>query len=79
MSYGGSESLSFCPGRSSADGSRVMTWLLPPPLRASYVSLERFGLLLVIVFVFMVPPVRAAMSSAIQNILFALEDLTRFS
>ena len=30
------------------DGSRVMTWLLPTSLRAGYVQLERFGLLIVV-------------------------------
>lgn len=37
------------------DGSRVVTYLLPKPLRPGYVALERVGLLLVIAFVFMVP------------------------
>lgn len=61
------------------DGSRVMTWLLPPPLRASYVSLERYGMILVIVFVFMIPGVQTAMGHAIFGILDALEGATRFS
>lgn len=34
------------------DGSRVMAWLLPSSLRAAYVSLERFGLLIVLVVIF---------------------------
>ena len=37
------------------DGSRVVTFLLPQTLRPSYISLERFGLLLVMAFVFVVP------------------------
>jgi len=37
------------------DGSRVMTWLLPKGLREAYARLESMGLLLVIVFVWMVP------------------------
>jgi Zn-dependent protease len=40
------------------DGSRVMTWLLPSGVRASYMALERFGLLLVVGLVFFVPPVQ---------------------
>ncbi len=37
------------------DGSRVMAYLLPAPMRETYVSLERFGLLIVIAVVFYVP------------------------
>lgn len=37
------------------DGSRVVTYLLPSSLRPGYIALERFGLLLVIAFVFLVP------------------------
>lgn len=40
------------------DGSRVLKWLLPPGLREPYAGLERFGLLLVIGFIFFVPGVR---------------------
>ena len=34
------------------DGSRVMAWLLPSSLRETYVSLERFGLLIVLVVIY---------------------------
>lgn len=34
------------------DGSRVMTWILPAPLRNGYASLERFGLIIILVLVF---------------------------
>ena len=37
------------------DGSRVLTFLLPPRLRPSFIALERFGLLLVIGAVFLIP------------------------
>ncbi len=33
------------------DGSRVMAWLLPDSLRAGYVGLERFGLLIVMMLI----------------------------
>jgi Zn-dependent protease len=39
------------------DGSRVMTWLLPSGLREGYASLERFGLLILIGLLVLVPPV----------------------
>ena len=61
------------------DGSRVMTWLLPPPMRQSYVQLERFGLLLVIGVVFFVPPVKVAMMGAINLIVEWIDALTRFA
>lgn len=47
------------------DGSRVMAYILPGPLRDPYVSLERFGLLLVIGFVFFVPGVSESVSHGI--------------
>ena len=47
------------------DGSRVMAYLLPGPLRETYVSLERFGLLLVIVLIFFVPGVRDSVVGAL--------------
>lgn len=34
------------------DGSRVMAWILPAGARESYVQLERFGMLLVMLFIF---------------------------
>ena len=37
------------------DGSRVMAYVLPQGLRERYVSLERFGLLLVVAFIFILP------------------------
>ena len=39
------------------DGSRVMTWLLPRGIRGTYEGLERWGLVLVVVFVYFVPGV----------------------
>lgn len=40
------------------DGSRVMTWLLPSGVREPYQALERWGLFLVVIFVYFVPGVR---------------------
>jgi len=37
------------------DGSRIMAWLLPSGLREPYVQLERFGLILVVAVIFLVP------------------------
>lgn len=33
------------------DGSRVMTWILPSSLREGYASLERFGMILIMILV----------------------------
>jgi len=35
------------------DGSRIMAWLLPQGLRASYTRIEPFGMIIVIAFVFL--------------------------
>jgi len=56
------------------DGSRIMTWLLPQGLREPYRRLEAFGLLLVIVCVFMVPQVQYMMIRTID----AMEAGVRF-
>jgi len=48
------------------DGSRVMTFLLPTGLREAYQRLEAFGLLLVVVCVFLVPPVQELMWESID-------------
>jgi len=58
------------------DGSRVMAYLLPHSLRESYIGLERFGLLLVIVFIFFVPGVRDAVSDALFWLYFKLDEAT---
>lgn len=34
------------------DGSRVMTWLLPESMRAGYVSLERFGFMIILAMLY---------------------------
>jgi Zn-dependent protease len=48
------------------DGSRVMTWLLPGGLREGYAALERFGLLLVILAIYFVPPVNQFVGTTIR-------------
>lgn len=48
------------------DGSRVMTWLLPAPLRDSYLGLERIGILLVILVWYFVPPVKHAVYASVN-------------
>jgi Zn-dependent protease len=55
------------------DGSRVVTWLLPRQLRESYNAVGAFGILIVMVLLYLVPPVQQgivwvayATSSAIE-------------
>lgn len=50
------------------DGSRVMAWLLPGPLREPYVQLERFGLLLVIGVWYFVPGVKRAVFMGVNEL-----------
>jgi Zn-dependent protease len=57
------------------DGSRVMTWLLPASIRDGYASLERFGILLVIL-VINVPAVRGALYEMYDGIENAIRFLT---
>lgn len=57
------------------DGSRVMTWLLPKGLRESYAGLERFGLILVILFVFFVPGVRSLVSQTMALMLSGIQTM----
>jgi Zn-dependent protease len=58
------------------DGSRVMTYLLPGPLREAYVGLERFGLLLVIVLIYFVPGVSEAVVGTMLNLYELLDAWT---
>ena len=60
------------------DGSRVMTWLLPPALREPYTSLERWGILIVIGVVFFVPPVQYAIGYAIYGLTDWMNRVTWF-
>ena len=48
------------------DGSRVMTWLLPTGVREAYAALERFGILLVLLVIYFVPPVQHAVWDAVD-------------
>lgn len=50
------------------DGSRVMTWLLPESLRAGYVSLERFGFMILLILLYF-GPLRSVISNAMNPML----------
>ena len=57
------------------DGSRVMAYLLPSGLRASYMRLESFGLMIVIFVFFVLPGSREVLggaSEAVWNFIWAL-------
>lgn len=57
------------------DGSRVMTWLLPASLRTGYAAMERFGILLVILAIY-IPPVRRALSEMQMGMAHMIDGLT---
>ena len=58
------------------DGSRIMTWLLPAGLRYSYASLERVGMLLIVMLLFFVPPFRVFFLSGIDSTIGLLHRAT---
>ena len=57
------------------DGSRVMTWLLPAPMRHGYMALERFGILLVFLLLY-IPQVRALLFQMGDGIMSLIASLT---
>ena len=58
------------------DGSRVMAWLLPSSIRDSYVALERYGMILVLILVFMVPGFHRFLMSGIFQLGDIVDTLT---
>lgn len=58
------------------DGSRIMTWLLPPGLREPYVSLERFGMIVIIALLFFVPPFQRLYMGGFNTAISFLETIT---
>jgi Zn-dependent protease len=57
------------------DGSRVMAWILPEGLRAGYVGLEWFGMLVVFGLLYLSPAFNAQLYGAISAVLRFLEAL----
>src|SRR5262245_60812521 len=57
------------------DGSRVVQFFLGGWLRRAYVRLERFGLLLILALVMLVPAVRVALGTAAMMFVFGLAAL----
>jgi Zn-dependent protease len=58
------------------DGSRVMAYLLPGPIREPYVALESFGLLLVLGVVFLWGGLGSLLNGAYEPVFDALNTLT---
>jgi len=58
------------------DGSRVMAWLLPASMRPSYISLERFGMLLVLGVVFLVPGFQKMLGEGMETMMKVIFTLT---
>jgi Zn-dependent protease len=57
------------------DGSRVMTWLLPSGVREPYQSLERWGLLLVVAVVNLVPGVSGLVWTTMDAMLHGIQAI----
>lgn len=58
------------------DGSRVMRWLLPQSMRASYDVLERFGMLIIIVLMLGVPSFQVFLRSGLGAAINAIDMIT---
>jgi Zn-dependent protease len=58
------------------DGSRIMTWLLPPGMREPYASLERFGMILIIALLFFVPPFQRLYMGGFRTTVGFLDTVT---
>lgn len=58
------------------DGSRVMTWILPAPLRAPYVGLERLGMLVIFGLIFFFPPFQRFLLDSISQVAGFLDVMT---
>jgi len=57
------------------DGSRVMAWLLPESLRPPYLSLERFGILIVFGLIFLVPTFGVLLNRSVSAVIETLGRL----
>jgi Zn-dependent protease len=57
------------------DGSRVLAWLLPDGLRASYVGLERFGMIVIFGLLYMSSGFNAQLNGAVNALIRFLESL----
>lgn len=58
------------------DGSRILTWLLPPGLRVPYASFERFGMILIIGLLFFAPPFRRVFWGGVVTTVRFLDQFT---
>lgn len=58
------------------DGSRVMAWLVPSSVRDGYISLERFGLLLIFGLLWFVPAVGWWIQDTKTQVLSTINTLT---
>jgi Zn-dependent protease len=58
------------------DGSRVMTWLLPRGPREAYASLERFGILIVLMAISLFPGIQALINTWVVRIMGFLLRIT---
>lgn len=57
------------------DGSRILAWMLPPPMRQTYASLEPFGLFIILALLWQVPGFRSMLRSIERQVAISLLDL----
>lgn len=60
------------------DGSRITAWLLPADLRGPYMSLERYGLLIVFGLIFFVPAFGVLQRDLVRSVERLLEAVVGF-
>lgn len=58
------------------DGSRIMTWLLPPGMREPYAAFERFGMIVIIGLLFFVPQFQLLFQGGFRQTLRFLDTIT---
>lgn len=56
------------------DGSRVMAWILPESMRESYVAMERYGLLILVLVLYSGALNIRALMAPVENIVIAIAD-----
>jgi len=57
------------------DGSRIMAYLLPSSLRGGYLTLERFGLMIIFALIFLVPGFQTLLSRWMMVVIGIVNDI----
>jgi Zn-dependent protease len=57
------------------DGSRIMAWMLPSSMRASYLNLERFGLMIIMLLIIFVPAFQALLGRWMLVVIGIIDEI----